>query len=161
MNIEVGKVFKTRSGGYKVTILCVDRKDPEQPVVGMLEMPGQMDFAGRWTADGFYVRSGVAQGLDLIELSEPHQPTNWMERDELYERRAIKTSIGIGTYKTVSGLDARVIGCIGTTPKPSAPKDCPIVGLVDVDGREHLAHWSVEGRHSSMAGFDLLLEEKS
>lgn len=65
--IDKDKTYRTRDG-RNVTILCVDRKHPEYPVIALVERGDGFESSESYTSNGHFSAHGCEHHLDLIEV---------------------------------------------------------------------------------------------
>lgn len=69
--IEINKKYRNRVG-ETVRIICVDRDDPEHPVIGLMRLSKDNDeVISTYTKDGFYFSANDPCEYDLVEVSSP------------------------------------------------------------------------------------------
>lgn len=66
--IDMNKKYKTRSG-LPVRIVCVDRKDEEMNVVGLIGVDADCELILTWDKNGSFLNSKNLDEYDLIEIS--------------------------------------------------------------------------------------------
>lgn len=65
--ISLDKKYKTRCG-YPVRVLCVDRNDPDYPVVALVNCKDSEGIAS-FSSKGMFVNESIKHDFDLIEIS--------------------------------------------------------------------------------------------
>lgn len=115
--ISLDKKYKTRCG-YPVRILCVDRNDPEYPVVALVNGKDREDLT-IFSSKGMFVDESIKHNFDLIEVSPyedfkkddkvmvSHNGTGWVKRYFSHEENGVPYTFpdGMTSWSGYSTVD--------------------------------------------------------
>lgn len=117
--IQIGDVYKTRDG-RQVTIIWVDLKKNDQPIVGIVQYPNGSELAFSFSKDGTFI-PGKTNPADLLIEPEINDYTNIYideENNLAFSRPASKKGRVLRVYVFSSG-ELR----IRLADNPEAPGD--------------------------------------
>lgn len=127
MNIELGKVYETRSG-RTVRIVCVDAKNRDYPVVGLVMFEDGNEISQTFGSDGTY---WIDRNNNAYDLVREHIPVTYRWAN-VYE----DTEVGnFNKTEKETRLD-RLEGCVGVIKLAFDPSGNLIVDKCEISAVE-------------------------